>query len=67
MTTTVKFAEQRLVGEAEKALRECLERVPLRRVARPGEKGALMVYLCARASAFMTGSVIVLDGGLSLP
>ena len=28
MPTTVKFTEQRLVKEAEKALRECLERVP---------------------------------------
>ena len=55
-----------LLDEPE-LLGEFLERVPLRRVARPGEKGALMVYLCARASAFMTGSVIVLDGGLSLP
>ena len=57
---------QPTVGDP-KALEAFLQHVPLRRVARPGEMGALVVYLCARASAFMTGSVIVLDGGLSLP
>ena len=43
-----------------------LERVPLRVIAKPEEIGALTVYLSSNASAFMTGSVILLDGGISL-
>lgn len=43
-----------------------LARVPLGYMANPNEVGALTVYLSSRASAFMTGSVILLDGGISL-
>jgi 2-deoxy-D-gluconate 3-dehydrogenase len=40
-----------------------LEHIPLRRVGKPEEIGPLVVYLASDAAAFMTGSVIVLDGG----
>jgi NAD(P)-dependent dehydrogenase (short-subunit alcohol dehydrogenase family) len=45
------------------ALREFLKSVPLRRVGRPREIGVLAVTLAADASAFMTGQVVVVDGG----
>ena len=37
--------------------------IPLRRVGQPEELGPLVVYLASDAAAFMTGSVLVLDGG----
>lgn len=38
-------------------------RVPIGRIGRPEEMGPLVVYLASAASDFMTGSVIVIDGG----
>jgi 2-deoxy-D-gluconate 3-dehydrogenase len=40
-------------------------RIPLGRIGRPEELGPLVVYLASDASDFMTGSVIVIDGGQS--
>ena len=40
-----------------------LKKIPLRRVGQPAELGPLLVYLSSDASAFMTGSVLVIDGG----
>jgi NAD(P)-dependent dehydrogenase (short-subunit alcohol dehydrogenase family) len=39
------------------------ERIPLGRIGRPEELGPLVVYMACDASAFMTGSVVVIDGG----
>jgi NAD(P)-dependent dehydrogenase (short-subunit alcohol dehydrogenase family) len=38
-------------------------RVPLGRIGKTEELGPLVVYLASSASDFMTGSVIVIDGG----
>jgi 2-deoxy-D-gluconate 3-dehydrogenase len=40
-----------------------IKKIPLRRVGQPAELGPLFVYLASEASAFMTGSVLVIDGG----
>jgi len=40
-----------------------LKKIPMRRVGQPDELGPLLVYLASDASAFMTGSVLVIDGG----
>ena len=40
-----------------------LRRIPLRRVGQPDELGPLITYLASDASSFMTGSVLVIDGG----
>lgn len=40
-----------------------LSRIPLKRVGQPDELGPLVVYLASDASAYMTGSVLVIDGG----
>jgi 2-deoxy-D-gluconate 3-dehydrogenase len=37
--------------------------IPLRRVGQPEELGPLVVYLASDAAAYMTGSVVVIDGG----
>jgi NAD(P)-dependent dehydrogenase (short-subunit alcohol dehydrogenase family) len=40
--------------------------VPMRRYALPEEIAPTVVYMAADASSFMTGSVIVIDGGYIL-
>ena len=40
-----------------------IERIPMGRVGQPKDLGPLIVYLASDASDFMTGSVIVIDGG----
>jgi 2-deoxy-D-gluconate 3-dehydrogenase len=50
------FADARL---GERLLRD----VPARRVGQPDELGPLVVYLASSASDFMTGEVVVIDGG----
>lgn len=46
------------------ALKEQLSMdIPMRRMGRPDEIGALAIYLASSASAFMTGNILALDGG----
>ena len=42
-----------------------LARIPLGRFATPEEVGAAVVYLTSPAAAYITGQVLVLDGGLT--
>ena len=44
-----------------------VKRIPLRRLGNPHELGGALLLLASDASAYMTGSVITVDGGLSLP
>jgi NAD(P)-dependent dehydrogenase (short-subunit alcohol dehydrogenase family) len=43
-----------------------IEDAPLQRYATPEELGPIVVYLASDASSFMTGSVLVLDGGYTV-
>jgi NAD(P)-dependent dehydrogenase (short-subunit alcohol dehydrogenase family) len=43
-----------------------IEDVPMQRAALPSELGPTMVWMCSDASSFMTGSVVVVDGGYTL-
>jgi 2-deoxy-D-gluconate 3-dehydrogenase len=40
-----------------------VQRIPLRRVGQPEEFGPLVAYLASDHAAYMTGSIIVFDGG----
>lgn len=46
--------------------RHWIEDAPMRRVGEPEELGPSVVYLASDASRFMTGEVLVIDGGYSL-
>jgi gluconate 5-dehydrogenase len=49
------------------ALRQEIEAViPMGRLGEPAELGPLTVYLASEASAYMTGAVLVIDGGYTL-
>lgn len=50
----------------EQLLDSVVSHVPRRRMGYPHEIGALALYLCSPASAYMTGNVIPLDGGTLL-
>jgi NAD(P)-dependent dehydrogenase (short-subunit alcohol dehydrogenase family) len=43
-----------------------IEDAPMRRYATPAELGPSVVYLASDASSFMTGEIVVVDGGYSI-
>ena len=42
-----------------------MQQVPLRRIADPSEIGSVVVFLLSDYSSYMTGSAVVVDGGLT--
>jgi 3-oxoacyl-[acyl-carrier protein] reductase len=64
---TGRFATQRLAGPdgsldaAEAAARE---QVPAGRLGRPEEFGDLVAFLCSERAAYVTGTVVPIDGGM---
>lgn len=44
-----------------------VERMPMRRLGEPAELSGALLLLASNAGAYLTGSVITVDGGLSLP
>jgi 2-deoxy-D-gluconate 3-dehydrogenase len=54
---------QQEVLSSEDLLTRRVRKIPARRMARQEEIGALMCLLCSPGSDFITGSVIVIDGG----
>jgi len=46
--------------------RAMIKRIPQRRLGDPAELGGTLLLLASDASAYMTGSVVTVDGGLSL-
>ena len=51
--------------EDEARNRGILARTPMRRWAQPAEIADTVVFLCSPAARFMTGSILVVDGGYS--
>ena len=45
---------------------QLLKRIPQRRLGDPGDLDGAILLLASGASAYMTGSVVTVDGGLSL-
>jgi 3-oxoacyl-[acyl-carrier protein] reductase len=64
---TGMFATDRLAdrhGSLEQAQAAARERIPARRLGRPEEYGDLVAFLCSERAAYLTGTVIPIDGGL---
>jgi 3-oxoacyl-[acyl-carrier protein] reductase len=51
--------------DLEEQLRRSSEQIPVRRVGRPEEIGALCAFLCSANAGFLTGQTIVVDGGIN--
>jgi NAD(P)-dependent dehydrogenase (short-subunit alcohol dehydrogenase family) len=41
------------------------ERIPLGRIAEPEDVAHAVLFLCSPASAFITGQILYVDGGLT--
>ncbi len=64
---TGRFATERLVagaGSLEGAEAAAREEVPAGRLGQPEEYGDLVAFLCSERAAYITGTVIPIDGGL---
>jgi 3-oxoacyl-[acyl-carrier protein] reductase len=64
---TGRFATERLAsagGSLEAAEAAAREEVPAGRLGRPEEYGDLVAFLCSERAAYITGTVIPIDGGL---
>lgn len=52
-----------VVKSDPKTMKSMLERIPLKRVGKTEEVSDLVVFLASDSSTYMTGSVVVIDGG----
>jgi 2-keto-3-deoxy-L-fuconate dehydrogenase len=59
-------ARLRATGDYEAALREFIARQPMGRLGTADEIAALALYLASDESGYMTGTHLMIDGGLSL-
>lgn len=62
----VKTDFARALWEDPARTEEANRRVPLRRIGQPDEIAGAVVFLASRASAFMTGQAMVIDGGVTI-
>jgi 3-oxoacyl-[acyl-carrier protein] reductase len=63
---TGRFATERLaaIGSIEAAEKAAKHEIPAGRLGRPKEYGDLVAFLCSERAAYITGTVIPIDGGL---
>jgi dehydrogenase/reductase SDR family protein 4 len=62
----VKTEFARALWEDEKRAAERIVATPLRRLGQPRDIGGIAVFLASDAAAFITGQVIVADGGVTI-
>lgn len=69
LTDRLEQLQRRLAASAGVDMAEQLRRyagsIPVRRVGRPEEIGALCAFLCSAHAGFLTGQTIVVDGGIN--
>jgi len=56
---------RRQLGEQHESELKSAERYPVGRIGKPEEVAGTVVWLCSDAASFITGSIIVIDGGLT--
>ena len=62
----VKTDFARALWENPDNLKKRLETTPLRRIGEPGDIGGIAAFLASPAAAYITGQVIVADGGVTI-
>jgi 2-keto-3-deoxy-L-fuconate dehydrogenase len=64
-TPSLAARVEALGGDREQVWKNFTARQPMGRLGEPGEIAALAVYLASDESAFVTGTIHVIDGGWS--
>lgn len=54
------------LAPSDEAKKHIIERLPLQRFAQPEDIAEMALFLCTPGASYVTGSVIVVDGGMSL-
>jgi NAD(P)-dependent dehydrogenase (short-subunit alcohol dehydrogenase family) len=62
----IKTDFARALWEDEKAMKVRLAQTPLRRIGEPDEIGGIGAFLASPAARFITGQIIVADGGVTI-
>jgi len=62
----VKTDFARALWEDPERLKRTVSTAPLRRIGEPHEIGSVIAFLASRAASFMTGTVVVADGGVTI-
>jgi NAD(P)-dependent dehydrogenase (short-subunit alcohol dehydrogenase family) len=62
----IKTDFARALWEDEKNLKPRLSTTPLRRIGEPDEIGGIVAFLASKAATYMTGSILVADGGVTI-
>jgi NAD(P)-dependent dehydrogenase (short-subunit alcohol dehydrogenase family) len=62
----IKTDFARALWESAEALKPRLALTPLRRIGEPDEIGGIVAFLASKAASYMTGSVLVADGGVTI-
>lgn len=62
----IKTDFSRALWQNEKLLRNVEEGTPVRRIGVPDDIGGVAVFLSSRAAAYMTGQILVVDGGITV-
>jgi gluconate 5-dehydrogenase len=59
-------ANRRWMREKPEVIQQFISMIPMARLGEPDEIGPLALYLASDASSYMTGAVLVIDGGYTL-
>ena len=62
----IKTDFARALWEDTETLKPRLATTPMRRIGEPDEIGGIVAFLASKAASYMTGSVIVADGGVTI-
>ncbi len=55
-----------LMANEPETMRRSIAQIPMKRIAKPSEATAAVLWLCSSEASFMTGQVVVPDGGFTV-